>query len=157
MNTNLFILSISKNYIFYFWLIMAIAFLLAELGTPGLFFFIAFAIGCVTAAPFVFFGYSFAIQCLIALFSSIISFFLLRRFCAVRDRGIKEEKTNVDAMQGQVGVVLREIRFVESGQVKVGGEIWSAKTIKDQNIDKGTKIRVVKVEGNHLVVSKITG
>jgi membrane protein implicated in regulation of membrane protease activity len=151
MNFETFMAVISKNYLIYFWLIISILFLLAEILTPGLFFFIAFAIGSCFVVPFVIWGYGFSVQCLVALIASLIAFFVLRRFCAVRGKE-SSDKTNVEALVGKIGIVIKEIRFGESGQVKVGGEIWSAKLLKDDVIKKYVKVRIVRVDGNHLVV-----
>lgn len=139
------------DYIVYVWLIVALLFLFAELFTPGLFFFVAFAIGCVAAALFSFLDYSFTAQCLVALGVSIISFFFLRHFCAVKFKGGRE-LTNVDALHGCSGIVVNEIRSEESGRVKVKGEIWPAKTKGDQILEKGAKVKVMRIEGNHLIV-----
>ena len=49
--------------LFYFWLVLAIFFLFTEIATPGLFVFVAFAVGSVAAAVAAFFGYSLFVQC----------------------------------------------------------------------------------------------
>jgi membrane protein implicated in regulation of membrane protease activity len=64
---------------------------------------------------------------------------------AGRARGIR---TGVDAMQGRIGVVTRPIAELEPGQIKVGGEIWTARSFYDgESIPAGSRVEVVKVEG----------
>ncbi len=141
-----------SNYMVYFWLIIALLFLLLELFTPGLFFFVAFAVGCIVAALFSFLGYSFTAQCLIAVGVSIVSFFFLRYFFAVKFKGEERDLTNVGVLYGCKGVVIKEIRSEESGRVKVKGEVWPAKTEGGHILEKGVVVKVIRVEGNHLIV-----
>jgi membrane protein implicated in regulation of membrane protease activity len=57
-------------------------------------------------------------------------------------------RTGVDAMQGRIGVVLRPIAELEPGQVKVGGETWTARSFYEgEPIPAGARIEVVRVEG----------
>ena len=57
-------------------------------------------------------------------------------------------RTGVDAMQGRVGVVTRAIAELEPGQVKIGGEMWTARCFYDEEpIAAGSRVEVVKVEG----------
>ena len=49
------------------------------------------------------------------------------------------------------GIVTNDINSLEAtGQVKVNGEIWSAKS--ESNILKGTKVEVKKIDGVKLIV-----
>lgn len=49
------------------------------------------------------------------------------------------------------GIVTADINSLEStGLVKVNGEVWSAKA--DENISKGTKVEVLKIDGVKLIV-----
>jgi len=64
-------------------------------------------------------------------------------------------RTGVDAMQGRIGVVVRPIAELEPGQVKVGGETWTARSFYEgERIPAGARIEVVRVEGvTALVIS----
>ena len=64
-------------------------------------------------------------------------------------------RTGVDAMQGRIGVVVRPIAELQPGQVKVGGETWTARSFYDgESIPEGARIEVVRVEGvTALVIS----
>lgn len=60
--------------------------------------------------------------------------------------------TNVFSLVGKDGIVTKNINSLEStGQVKVSGELWSA-TSNGGNIEKGTTITVVDVDGVKLIV-----
>ena len=57
-------------------------------------------------------------------------------------------KTNVDAVIGQKGHVTEAIDNVDAtGQVKLGGMYWTARSASGQNIEKGALVQVERVEG----------
>lgn len=152
-------LFLSSSYLGYFWLIVSILFLFAEISTPGLFFFIAFAMGSSVAAVSAFLSFSFMTQCVVALVSSILFFGILRHYFSSKSKSENAE-TNVDALKGQKGVVLKEVQTNELGQnslgrVKVGGEEWPAQTVDNVMLQKGAVVVVVKVQGNRLIVKSI--
>ena len=148
------IIFFSSTWLIYFWLILAIVFLFIEITTPGLFFFIAFSVGCCFSAILAYLQTTFMIQCILGLVVTLISFFILRHFFSAKVSGENIE-TNVDALVGQKGVVIKTIEPNLVGQVKVGGEIWPAQSLDNLILQKGTVVRVVSVKGNRLVVKNL--
>ena len=64
-------------------------------------------------------------------------------------------KMNNNSMIGKKGIVIKEIKPLnETGQVKVAGELWSAITLDNQNIEINEVVTITKVEGVKLVVTK---
>jgi membrane-bound serine protease (ClpP class) len=64
-------------------------------------------------------------------------------------------RTGQSVVIGQVGVVRTDL--APRGHVQVGGELWSAKGVEgEENIPAGTRVKVVQVEGIHLLVQKET-
>lgn len=64
--------------------------------------------------------------------------------------------TNVSSLINTRGVVTFEINPIEGlGQVKVNGQIWSAKCDDDIVLSKDTEIEVTKVEGVKLIVAPV--
>jgi membrane protein implicated in regulation of membrane protease activity len=58
-----------------------------------------------------------------------------------------ELKSGVDALIGRSALVLERVD-AHHGQVKIGGEIWSARPyIEDQVLEPGTSVDVVKIQG----------
>ena len=50
-------------------------------------------------------------------------------------------------------MVIEEIQPIEGvGQVKIGGQVWSAKTVETEVIPAGSIVEVVRVEGVKLFV-----
>ncbi|MBQ7951152.1 MAG: NfeD family protein [Clostridia bacterium] len=72
----------------------------------------------------------------------------------VKKMKIATEKTNADRLLGMEGVVLEDINPVEgTGQVKVSGQIWSAKAKDQTSISKGENVIVKDIQGVKLVVT----
>ena len=62
--------------------------------------------------------------------------------------------TNVDSVIGSIGIVTTAIDNVSaSGQVKLNGMDWSARSTSGEPIEAGTKVRVDKIEGVKAFVS----
>ena len=64
-------------------------------------------------------------------------------------------KTNVDSVIGCTGVVIHPIDNIAGvGNVKLGGMEWSARSTSGDTIPEGTVIRVDRIEGVKVFVSK---
>lgn len=59
--------------------------------------------------------------------------------------------TNVAALVGSKAVALTDVDE-HGGRVKIGGEIWSARTFDDLVIEQGTTVTVVEITGATAVV-----
>ena len=67
------------------------------------------------------------------------------------------EKTNADSLIGKTGIVTVEIDSVSSlGQVKVKGQIWSAKSAENITISENEKVEIKAIEGVKLIVSRLS-
>lgn len=66
-----------------------------------------------------------------------------------RDPGLR---TGTDALLGSSGTALTDI--VESGQVKLRGEVWSARAFDGTAIAAGSKVDVIAIEGATAAVLK---
>jgi membrane-bound serine protease (ClpP class) len=58
--------------------------------------------------------------------------------------------TGQNTIVGQVGIVRTDL--TPRGNVQVGGELWSARPVNEENIPAGTRVKVVGVEGLQLRV-----
>ena len=57
-------------------------------------------------------------------------------------------QTNVYSIQNKIGKVTLDINPIEGkGQIKVNGEVWSAKSSNDIPIPKDTEVLVEKIDG----------
>ena len=138
-----------------FWLIVSGIFLIAEIITRG---FLVFwlSIGAIFAMIVSFFTDSLVAQTTVFVITSIIFLFTTKPFVDKFVNKKKGVKTNCYSLIGEEGKVIESINNIDStGQVKVNGEIWSAISDKDDSIEKGTIIKVLKVDGVKLIVKPV--
>jgi len=63
---------------------------------------------------------------------------------------------NYDRVIGEVGLVIEEIDPVSGkGQVKVMGQIWSAKCVNCTTIPIDTNVKIIAVEGVKVIVEQL--
>ena len=136
-----------------FWLIVAGICFVIESFTIGFLVF-WFGIGALAALVASLFISNIWIQSLIFIIvSSLLLIFtkpLVKKFVKVKDI----IPTNVYSIIGKEGIVVESIDTINGvGKVKVNGELWSATSL--ENIEKGTKVKVLKVNGVKLEVEKL--
>jgi len=138
--------------IFWFWMAAAVIFLIIEITTPSLVF-ACFVIGCIGSAVTSTITDSYLIQA--AVFAGIsIVLIPLTRPLARKITKPSPQPTNVDAMVGRPGLVVKKIDpSLDIGQVRVDGQVWQA--VADEALDEGVKIKVDKIIGARVYVSKI--
>jgi membrane protein implicated in regulation of membrane protease activity len=134
------------------WLTIGLLFLLFELSNSGLFFFISFFFGALAAALIAGIMQSWVVELSVFLVVSAIMFCVLRMWTE-KQCTKKMQRTNIDALIGTKGLVLQSIEPFALGYVKVGTEIWAARS--DMRIEVGDEVEVVMVRGAHLVVKKV--
>ena len=113
-----------------------------------------FGIGALAALVASLFISNIWIQSLIFIIvSSLLLIFtkpLVKKFVKEKD----VIPTNVYSIIGKEGIVVEKIDTLNGvGKVKVNGELWSATS--SENIEKGTKVKVLKVNGVKLEVEKL--
>lgn len=137
-----------------FWLIVAGIFFIIEIATVG---FLVFwlGIGALLAMITSFITSNIIAQTIVFVVSSCILIPLTKPL-ADKFTGKKSVPTNSYSLINKHGIVTSDINPIEGiGQVKVNGEIWSAKTDDESTITKGTEIEVLKIDGVKLIVSPI--
>lgn len=73
-------------------------------------------------------------------------------------KGHKEVKTNSDRLIGQTGVMLTDIDTLEAvGQLKVSGEVWTAKLKNPTPVKKDDKVKILAIEGVKMIVEPWQG
>jgi len=133
------------------WLILAIVCLAIESQTVALTS-IWFAAGALLAMIASLLGLSLKAQIIIFLISSIVLLTFTRKLFVDKLKTGKE-KTNVDALIGDVGLVIEEIAPFHPGQVKVKGQVWTAIAAKeDMTVPKDHPVKIVAIEGVKLIV-----
>ncbi len=102
--------------------------------------------------------------CNVPFFVQLLCFILVGLALAIATRPLcrrlisnRGEKTNANALVGQVALVTEEIRNIDGvGEVKVGGLCWSARS-KDPAlvIAQGEQAEILEIEGVKLIVRPI--
>ena len=64
-------------------------------------------------------------------------------------------KTNVDALIGEKHRLLETTDFETLGKIKIKDIDWSVMGEKQQTIEKGSVVEIVKIEGNKLIVKPV--
>lgn len=139
-----------------FWLIIAGAFVILEIATMGFLVF-WFALGALAALVVSLLIDSILIQAIVFLVVSTILLFATKPLVNKIMPKDSFVKTNSYSIEGKVGRVTIDIEPIEGkGQVKVGGESWSAKSADDTYIPKDTEVIVEKIEGVKVIVKPLT-
>ena len=136
----------------YIWLITAGIFFIMEIATVG---FLVFwlGIGALFAMVVSFFTGSMFIQTLVFVVTSTILILLTKPL--IEKYVDKDEKvsTNAYSVIGKKGIVIVPINNLDgTGQVKVNGEIWSAKS-ETSDIPENTEVEILKIDGVKLIVT----
>lgn len=137
------------------WLILLVIFAIIEAATLGLAT-VWFAIGSAVSMVMDLCGAPLYAQIIawivVSLVSFIICFIWIRPKIDRKGRGT--EPTNADRVIGMEGIVTKDIDPIEGkGQVKVIGQVWSAKS--EHPISEGTKVKVLSLEGVKIVVEEV--
>lgn len=137
------------------WLIIAGLFLILEMVTMGFLVF-WFAVGALVAMLASLFIENLVAQSVIFLIVSTLLIFATKPL--VNKLMPKESfvKTNAYSVEGKVGKVTIDIEPVEGkGQIKIGSEVWSAKSFDDTYIPKDSEVVVEKIEGVKAIVKPL--
>ncbi len=110
----------------------------------------AFIIGGLATWPF----HSWLLTVIVTSIICVAYVALGRRYVH-RWTTVSKAKTNIDAIIGKEGIVLKIIAKNVNGLVKVGNEQWRARA--EEGIKEGDEIVVISVSGVTLIVEKIKG
>lgn len=142
------------------WAVLGFAFILAELALPA-FVLVWFGLGgfVVMAALLVLADVALSMQLLLWALSSIAMMVL---WFTVFKRGSHKILVGRSSasLVGEIGLVAEGVAPFKAGRVRfqkpmVGSDVWSCTA--EEEIIAGTRVRVVSVEGNSVVVKKLEG
>ena len=132
------------------WVALVIIFALIEIFSLGLYT-IWFAIAALIMAFVSALSIPLHYQVLIFLAISAALLFGTRPLVIKKFR-TKIEKTNVDSLAGMHALVTKKIGEFNTGEVKLNGQIWTARAENNSEIQEGTKCEVVRIEGVQAIV-----
>jgi membrane protein implicated in regulation of membrane protease activity len=112
------------------------------------------AVAAVAAAVTALAGPGLGVQWIVFIAVSLASLAVLRPIARRHLRTPSQLRTGTAAL---VGASARVVERVDGhgGQVKIGGEIWSARSYdEDDVIEAGTRVEVLKIDGATALVSE---
>lgn len=133
------------------WAIVAVVCVLCEILTEG-FFIVWFGIGAAVSALAAYLGASVTWQFVLFIGVSAALVLSTKKLTSRVFKRAEELKTNINALPGKMALVTEGIPEQGSGQVKVDGEIWAARSNDGTRIPAGVTVKVLRVEGVHVVV-----
>lgn len=136
------------------WIIIAGVCLIGEILTSGFLIF-WLSIGALIAMVVSFFVDSIIVQTAVFVISSAILIFATKPFVK-KFAKTKDVKTNAYSIIGKNAIVTKDIDSINGkGQIKVDSETWSALGQDDMNIEKGTEVEVLKIDGVKAIVTPV--
>lgn len=138
-----------------FWLIAAGIFFIIEMATIG---FLVFwlGIGSLLAMVTSFITDNILIQFIVFVVTSTLLLIFTRPLVNKFIKVPKEVKTNAYSIIGKKAIVMSKINNIEgTGQIKIDGEVWSAKSSTDEDIPENTEVEILEIDGVKAVVKKL--
>ncbi len=133
------------------WILVSGLFVIFEMMTVGFLVF-WFAVGAIVAMIVSFITDNIIIQTAFFLVSSTLLILFTRPLV---DKFVKKDfiPTNADSIIGRKAIVTKEINADNAiGQIKIGGETWSAKSKEGNTYEKGSEVEVVSIDGVKAII-----
>lgn len=114
-----------------------------------------FAVGALAALVAASIRLDLSAQLVIFVLFSAALLILVRPFCR-RFLQTKSEPTNADRIIGEPAIVVEEINNMQNmGEIKVFGQLWTARSADDSIVPKGAAVKVVSIRGVKAIVEKV--
>lgn len=134
------------------WLALMVVFLVLEGITVGLAS-IWFAVGALAAMLVSLFCPAIWAQVLVFAVVSLVTLCLIRPMALHLFRNTGYTPTNADRILSKTGIVTETIdNLAAKGQVKVGGQVWTARSASGDPIGVGVEVTILRMEGVRLYV-----
>ena len=144
---------ISQNMIYLIWAVAIIVFGLFEAVTAQMVS-IWFVVGAIAALIASFLNVPFIAQVIIFVAVTILALVITRPLVKKYIHP-RKERTNADKVIDQIGIVVEDIDNINAtGQVKVEGKIWTARSIDNSLIPSDKEVVIEKIEGVKLLVKE---
>ena len=137
----------------YFWLILAGIFVIAEIATVGFLIF-WLSLGSLCAMLTSFFTDNIIIQTAVFVVTSVLFIFLTRPLAKKLAKTDNTLVTNAFSIIGKKAIVIKEINpTLGVGQIKIDGQVWTAKSTNEEIISEGTEVLILNIDCVKAVVS----
>ncbi len=137
----------------YVWLILAGVFVIAEIATVGFLIF-WLSLGSLCAMVTSFFTDNLVIQTAVFVITSALFILCTRHLAKKLGKTDNNLTTNAFSIIGKKAIVVKEINpTLGVGQIKVDGQVWSAKSNGETVISEGTEVSILSIDGVKAVVT----
>jgi membrane protein implicated in regulation of membrane protease activity len=135
------------------WMIAAGVLAIGEIGTLG-FFLGPIAVAATLAAIVAVAGAGLAAQWIVFIVASLGSLLVLRPIARRHLKTPARLRTGAAALVGGPATVLERVDR-NGGQVRIGGEVWSARAYDDDDsFEPGARVEVMKIDGATALVAE---
>jgi membrane protein implicated in regulation of membrane protease activity len=134
------------------WMVAAGALAVGEIFTLS-FFLGPISVAAVVAAIVALIGGGLAVQWILFIAAALASLGVLRPIARRHLRTPARLRSGTAALVGSRALVLERVDQ-DGGQVRIGGEVWSARAYdEDEVLEPGTRVQVMKIDGATALVS----
>ena len=132
----------------WYWLILGLLLVIAELTVAGGFYLVFFGVAAVVVGVLSAFHLAGPMVGQLVLFSTLsVGSLLVFRARLLRWFQFDPQRPSVDAIVGAVATVVDELSPGGVGRVELRGASWSARNATSMALLRGTRCRVVRVDG----------
>ena len=137
----------------YIWLILTGIFIITEIATVGFLIF-WLGLGSLCAMVTSFFTNNLIIQTTVFVVTSSLFILCTRPLAKKLGKTDNNLITNAFSIIGKKATVIKEINpALGIGQIKVDGQIWSAKSNGETILSEGTEVSILSIDGVKAVVT----
>ncbi len=135
-----------------YWVAAGVILIIAEILTPGTFFFVCLGLGALLAGISTLFTEIWWVSWLVFVILSALLILGSRPLVRRLEKKVSAKRTTIDALLSKEAQVVETIEPEKMGMVIVEGEKWRAEA--KERIAAGEKVKIREVKGTHLVVQK---
>ena len=135
-----------------YWVAAGVILIIAEILTPGTFFFVCLGLGALLAGIGTLFTEIWWVSWLVFVILSVLLVLGSRPLVRRLEKKVSAKRTTIDALLDKEARVVETIEPEKMGMVVVEGEKWRAEA--KERIASGAKAKIREVKGTHLVVQK---
>ena len=130
------------------WIVLGLLLAAAEMASAGGFYIIFFGIGAIVVGVLSALGLAGPVWLQFGMFAAIsVTSLAVFRNRVVRWLQPDPQAPAVDAIVGEVSVALDDLAPGQVGRVELRGTQWSARNLMSSVLPRGTRCRVVRVDG----------
>jgi inner membrane protein len=130
------------------WIILGLVLAAAEMAAAGGFYIIFFGLGAIVVGTLASFGMAGPLWMQLLLFSVLsVASLMLFRYRLLRTFQPDRQAPPVDALVGEVAIAAEDVAPGSIGRVELRGTAWSARNATHVIVTRGTRCRVVSVDG----------